>query len=135
MKFPVKGKHACNPGEEANEEPLLINPVVENPEEYLEIDNLGILHTKNNNERGQTCIDVFGLNDRPSLIDERIETYKKVKDELSLLFIAIKMKSSEIQERIHAIKKYKNGERPYSIAARKAIKDEKEFINAILELL
>ena len=90
---------------------------------------------KNNSERGKTCIDVFGLNDRPSLIEERKRTYRRVNDELNLLWIALKMKSTEIQERIVRIEEYKNGERPYSIAGRKAINDEKETSRLYREML
>lgn len=135
MKFPVKGSHACKPGEEEQEEPLLINPVFEDPEEHLKINNLGFLSPKNKSERGEVCISVFGLNDRPSLLDERKRTYKQVVDELNLLWIAFKMKSPEIQERIDRIEEYKNGSRPYSIAGRKAINDEKAASKKYQEML
>ena len=123
MKFPVIGNHACKPGEEDNEEPILINPVVEDPEEHLEIDTIGILHPKANSERGKTCIAVFGLNDRPSLVGERIRTYKDVKDKLLLLILAIGTKSPQVTERFSVIDSYKKGKRPYSMAAKRAIND------------
>lgn len=125
MKFPVIGEHAWKPGGEKEEKPLLINPVIEDPEEHLEVDALGILHAKQTSVRGQTCIDVFGLNDRPSLVDERRRMYKQVQNEYNLAVLSILTKSSEVQERINNIEEYKIGKRPYTIVARKAITDWK----------
>lgn len=127
MKFPVNGRYAINPGEEDNEEPLLINPVFEDPEQYLEIDKLGILHSKKPFEQGQTCIDVFGLNDRSTLIDERKRVYEKIRSYFQLAKISFQMGSEEeIQKRIDKIDEHRNGKRPHTIAARKAILDAKD---------
>lgn len=128
MKFPVNGKHAFKPGDELNEEPLLINPIIDNPSEHLEIDSLCLIHKANNSIKGQTTIDVFGLNDRPSLVNERKETYKQVRNEVKLAYISIMMKSPDSQLHLDRIRDYKQGKRPYSLAARKAIEDEKADI-------
>ncbi|MCZ6701778.1 MAG: hypothetical protein O6940_01925 [Ignavibacteria bacterium] len=132
MKFPVKGMRAWVPGEEKKEKPLLINPVIEDPGEHLEIDNLGILHPKNNGERGETCIQIFGLNDRPSLVEERKLMYKQVKNDFKLALLSLLFKSEEKQELLDKINAYKMGQRPYSISARKAIEDGKiEYKNYV----
>ena len=126
-KFPVNGRNAIKPKDEANEEPLLINPVIEDPEQYLEIDRLGFLHPKNSIERGQTCIMVFGLNDRPSLVDERKRVYEKIRNYFKLAKISFQMNSEEeIQKQIDKIDEHRFGKRPHTIAARKAILDAKD---------
>ena len=104
----------------------MINPILENPQDHLEIDPLGILHPKNNSDRGQTCIDVFGLNIRPALVEERMQTYKDVRDKLILYFLAIGMRSPDVKERYDILEAHRNGEKPYTLSARLAIKDFNE---------
>lgn len=120
-QFPVIESYAVNPGEEVNELPYLINPVIEDPEEHLEIDSLGIMHAKS--ERGKKCIEIFGLNLRQSLVEERIRTYKEVKDKILLYFLAIGMKSPEVKERFDLLEAHRNGKKPHTIAARQALND------------
>ena len=74
--FPVVGRHAQIPSEEANESPLLINPISEleedNPEHHLSVDSeTGIMHPVNMSHRGTMCIKLFRLNERDQLVDER----------------------------------------------------------------
>ncbi len=131
-KFPVKGKNTFKPEEEDNEEPLLINPVLEDPEEYIEIDKFGYLYPKDPIERGQTCINVFGLNDRQSLVGERIRVYKKIRKYIKLAKISFQSGSEEeIQDHIDTIDEHRNGKRPYTIAARKALKDAKDHEDSL----
>jgi hypothetical protein len=73
VRFPVIGRHAVNPGEEANERPLLLNPCVDDPGKHLGIDSTGILIPKT--DRGQVTIEVLGLNER-DLPQERSEAYE-----------------------------------------------------------
>ena len=53
-----------------NEQPLLINPAVEDPAEFLEFRE-NLVHPIGNNARGQKTIEVFGLN-RKELEDHRL---------------------------------------------------------------
>ena len=124
MKFPVEGQYAHQPGDEVNETPLLINPLVEDPSLHLKIDSLGIIDTVQDSTIGKTCLEVFGLNDRTSLVDERKEMYDNVRNEVMLTYISIITKNQDSQKRIEKMKDYKIGKRPYTIAARKAIEDE-----------
>lgn len=132
-QFPVVGIYATNPGEENEELPLLINPIDENPEDHLEIDNLGIIHAKN--DRGEKCIEIFGLNLRMSLIQERKYVYDNVKNKCQLLIIGSIMNSPQNQQNIEEINLYKRGVRPYSLSGRKAILDFKSEIHHLDDLL
>jgi len=77
-RFPIKGKYAIQPGEEKNEIPLLINPVETEPQKHLEYENrTGCLIAVNKSENGQICIDVFGLNLRERLVENRKTAYKE----------------------------------------------------------
>lgn len=74
--FPLadETKRAQQPGDEILEQPLLINPLVEDPSAHLELDpKTGVLSAKS--LRGQTCIDLLGLNER-GLPDERASAYR-----------------------------------------------------------
>src|SRR6185295_16449386 len=75
--FPVKNTHAQRPGEEDQEEPLLINPVLQYPEKHLAIDDTGVFAALT--PEGQECIDVFGLNIREPLSNSRKWTYDETK--------------------------------------------------------
>jgi hypothetical protein len=119
-QFPVNGNHAIEPGEEVHESPYLINPVTENPEDHLEIDSLGVIHAKD--DRGEKCKEIFGLNLRQSLIDERKRTYQSVKNELRLQIIEYVFNTND-HSHVDEIQLYKDGKRPYSLAGRKAISD------------
>ena len=119
-QFPVKGTNAVDPGDEVHEEPLLINPLTEEPDGHLEIDSIGILHAKD--ERGQKCIDLFGLNLREALVNERKNTYEDIKDKMMLLIIA-RMNGGQTQKYENEITAYRIGSKPYSVSGRKAIED------------
>lgn len=122
-KFPVKNGNAIKPGDERNEQPLLINPATEDPAEHLEIDQKGILHPHKKSDRGDMCINVFGLNDRIGLVKDRYDTYKDVRKLCEAALVAYIYKSPDVQEHFETISEYKQGKRPYSIAAKRAIEE------------
>jgi len=119
-RFPVNGIYATGPGEELHEDPLLINPVLEDPDLHLEVNDLGILFQKS--EKGRISIEVFGLNHRQGLIDERKTTYSTVTNLLNLLLI-YRADKVLFDRHFAEVNKHKSGKLPYSIAARKAILD------------
>ena len=45
-RFPVEGKHATEPGGDVNERPLLLNPMVDEPDEHLSINKRGFITGK-----------------------------------------------------------------------------------------
>jgi hypothetical protein len=93
--FPVVGQHAQVPNEEANEKPLLINPISEleedNPEHHLSVDaETGIMYAVDRSPRGAMCIKLFRLNERDQLVDERKKIRRITNTMFTELYEAIK---------------------------------------------
>ena len=118
-RFPVKDFRAVQPDEEIREEPLLIHPVLEDPEEHLEVDETGIMKAKNGSEKGKTCIDIFGLNNREALQVARKDCFDDVKARTCIL--AIELIQSNTND-ISYVKEILQGRKAYSAAARTALK-------------
>lgn len=129
-RFPLKNNsYACVPGDEESEEPLLINPLIENPETHLDIDlKTGIL---GGSDRGKICIDLFGLNVRALLVEQRKSAYREV--QLLLVKYFISDDKEEIKECIINLCKIIKGEKPYSFVGRKAIKAKSQGFFTELE--
>jgi uncharacterized protein (TIGR02646 family) len=68
----------------ADEEPLLINPLFEDPSEYLVFGAGGTVVARDGNPRGQATIDVFGL-DREELRTARVEQTEAVEEAIPLV--------------------------------------------------
>jgi uncharacterized protein (TIGR02646 family) len=115
-RFPVVGIHAQTPDAIESEQPLLINPASDRPEDdpaqHLGIDlATGLLIPKS--ARGETCIEVFELNKRNPLIKERKEAINYAK----LLFFNLKNGSKKDKmESLAKIKEIRQGQRPFSLA-------------------
>lgn len=67
-RFPVKGQHASQPGGESDEQPLLLNPLWDDPEQHLYVDESGVMIPRT--DRGHASITVCGLN-RQELVTKR----------------------------------------------------------------
>ena len=88
-RFPINGTYAATPDDDlVQEDPLLINPVFENPADHLEIDETGLFTPLNDSDRGRMCISIFGLNDRGGLVEERKRTFNRVSKTISLARIS-----------------------------------------------
>lgn len=118
-QFPVKDFRAANRGEENREEPLLIHPVLENPEEHLEVDETGVINAKNESEKGKACIDIFGLNDREALLEARKNCYNDAKDRISILIMRLYQNDTND---ISYLEEIEQGKKAYSSAARTALR-------------
>jgi hypothetical protein len=117
--FPVAGRRAWKPDHDlAEEQPLLINPVIEEPAAHLAVDvETGIMTSKS--VRGQACIDVFGLNLRDRLPEHRQKTMVAVKGLLvQLIYDEDPERVRTCQEKLHRIKQ---GQEDYTLAARAVI--------------
>lgn len=70
--FPLanESKRAKGPKEVVFEEPLLLNPCVDNPSEHLVFIDTGIVTFKEGSDKGEKSIDIYGLY-RKELTDER----------------------------------------------------------------
>jgi len=121
-QFPVKGFRAIRPGEEQREEPLLINPVFQNPENYLEMDETGVLKAKDNSPEGQACINILGLNLRVKLVELRKDAYRAVEDKIDALILTLYHNSTEVDAQIDTLMDYRKGKKAYSFAGRAGIK-------------
>lgn len=121
-KFPVKDFRATKPGEESKEKPLLINPVIDDPENHLQIDpRTGLLIPKT--DRGRASIDIFGLNKREALVSARFECIMTTR----LRVYTLCGSSDEVPEmdKNHArekIRRIRLGSAPYSAAGRAVIR-------------
>lgn len=132
--FPVRRFRATRAGEEVRENSLLINPVRENPADHLELDDLGVYHGRT--EKGETCIRIFGLNDR-DLPNGRRRKYEDVKEKMSLLIRAMAFdpngqEARRILTRILGIKK---GIEEHSAVGRKAIRDLLQNVEPLFQTL
>jgi uncharacterized protein (TIGR02646 family) len=97
-RFPLsdESKRATAKGEEKRERALLLNPCEDRPEKHLGFDEQGLVTARRRSAKGQTSIEVYGLN-RDGLVGAR-------KAELRHLLAAIK-RVVEINE---DIEKYPN---------------------------
>ena len=96
-RFPVKGKHASCPEEIKAEKPLLINPVIQDPSEHLKMDTVtgNIIGLT---EKGNMCIDIFGLNDRDVLLEGRKKAMYIAKARWNELYKSPKKAISRIKQ-------------------------------------
>ena len=120
-RFPVKGKHAQTPDEVEREQPLLLNPTVDDPSEHLRIDTrTGQMLACS--ERGRMSIQVFALNDRERLPQNRLLVMRAV----SALFDEICSSSASEEKRQEAIQELRamsDGSREYTLAAKAKLEE------------
>lgn len=124
--FPVKEYRASEPGDEVNEEPLLINPTVDEPGQYFSFLDSGQLEPINDKLRGRTTIDILRLNDR-GLPEARYQAYHRTLDGVKRRIHEMDYDSSKIKDFLRWYRQVKSGKLEFSIAVKKAIKDY--FIN------
>jgi hypothetical protein len=128
--FPVRGFRAINPAEETKEEPLLINPLIQDPSNHLGIDDTGVFIPLT--AEGEETIKALGLNTREALVDERKRAYESVGDRLLSLIAALLEKSDKADGKRLELSAIRSGERAYSAAAFAAINNLHPFLRAIL---
>ncbi|MFB0516759.1 MAG: hypothetical protein ACETWG_09185 [Candidatus Neomarinimicrobiota bacterium] len=118
--FPVKDFRATRPGEETREEPLLINPMFEDPSNHIDIYESGQL--KQLSPEGDMSIKLLGLNDRDLPIFRK-EMYDSVLDKLRLYVMDLAEQPNEEKFRklANTMKEIRDGRVKFSIAARKAL--------------
>ena len=118
-RFPINGEYALKPEHDLNrEEPLLINPVVVNPDDYIEIcKDTGFISSKNKSEKGETTINIFGLN------ENRLPEQRKKTIGFCKLKILEYIEENKIKELNNFINNIIDGKCEYSMAAKEVIKD------------
>ena len=124
-RFPVAGNHAIREGEEGTEVPLLLNPVLDRPNEHLNLNKLGILEWKT--DRGRVSVEILGLNER-DLSDARLTTYHEGRDTYAALLHALSIDSAgaEAQRLTQKVRSILDGKTQHAMAGRKGIADAKE---------
>ena len=136
-RFPVRSFRATRPGEEAQEEPLLIHPALEDPANHIEVDATGVLHAKDGSDRGRACIDVFGLNYR-DLPNERKDRYNEIRNKMGFLFQCLgRGNDSEALARrlLQEMQSIKKGHGEFTAVAIKAMRDAKESTRLAEEII
>lgn len=128
--FPLKDEttRAIRPGDEKNEDPLLINPTVDDPADHLQLDSVTLVYSaKNGSLKGQPSIDILGLNDRELPVLRRAvyeTTYMQTLT--SMQYIAVDL-SRAVEPAMagracsEAISKLTNPDMPFLNAARLAV--------------
>lgn len=111
--FPVEGRHARNAKEIADEKPLLIHPASGNPDDDPELHfkvntNLGLLVGRT--ARGKACIEVFGLNHRDTLRQDR---QSAIRDARWLILSRDRDGNAEAAQILEEIEA---GKRPFTLA-------------------
>lgn len=126
-RFPVAGRRAWKPDHAlAEEQPLLIHPVEEDPSAHLEVViETGMMAAKT--PRGQACIDVFGLNLRDRLPEER----RRAMDAIKLLILELMMSDDPEEQRAcrERLARIEQGlEGNYTLAARALIENRRALL-------
>ena len=120
-RFPVAGKHATAPGGELNERPLLINPLIDEPDGHLSIDETGIITEQS--ERGEVSIRMLGLNIRQSLITDRAKTIEDTVNSLHRYVALLSVEQTESTAKLQALaQETLSGAPPFALAHRFAFK-------------
>lgn len=134
-RFPVKYSWAWHPGDEANEEPLLIHPVLDRPEKYLGIDvNTGVIYALDENEKGKACIEVLDLN-REGLPEVRRKVYTQLLTRIQAALMAAFFKQWDVfQENFNAITDFQTGKEEYSLAGKKALEGQDDLRQALKKI-
>ena len=133
-QFPVRGFRARKMGEEFEEEPILLNPVEEDPAAHLEVDDTGVMIAKT--DRGQKCIDIFGLNTREAVLEERKKSIENTKNALALALIGVVQDNQDQVHRfIERVKRIKSGAAAYSAACRIALRSATGKLREIIDLM
>lgn len=120
-RFPLADEElrAWGPDDDLSaEQPLLLNPCMDRPEQHLDIDlRTGLMHGKT--ERGRTSRDLLGLNDM-DLPGQRLNTIVRVRQ---LLDQALAPSSSDRQRRdaYAELRRHRDGTMPFTRAARSCI--------------
>jgi hypothetical protein len=134
--FPLadETKRAQQPGDEAQEDPLLLHPVQDDPSEHLGLDPTGVFFAFNGSPKGEACIRILGLNLR-GLPEERKRVYDETKRFFKTYFYnQLNAPESSVanadQQRLREIEA---GKEPFTAAARLAIGDARREIRALID--
>lgn len=121
--FPLvdETKRAQAKGDELAEDPLLINPMIEDPEPHLGVDGkTGVMFARDEAPKGAACIRIFGLNLR-QLPAERLEVYRDTRLFFKALIDARISQASNLPDLEQRYQRILAGNHRFAAAARLAM--------------
>ncbi len=130
-RFPVDGDHAQEAAAIADENPLLINPASGDPDDdpalHFNFDeDTGVIGAKT--ARGKMCIQVFALNKRDQLLEQRLNAAARVDQLVRKMIDKPHMRAKVLR----TLAEIRQGQHPYTLAARAAYEKHKPVIEAML---
>ena len=125
-RFPVAGFRATRPGEEGNEDPILLNPWYDDPNQDLKFDPLtGVVGW--HSEKGRMNVNILGLN-RRGLPEERLRTIARAKGSFWAYIDAAKLRSADhMRASVDEMAKFTTGAEPYSAFGVAKLRLEKAY--------
>ena len=106
----------------------------EDPAAHLEVDDTGVMIAKT--DRGQKCIDIFGLNIREAVLEERKKSIENTKNALALALIGVVQDNQEqVHKFIERVKRIKSGAAGNSAACRIALRSATGKLREIIDLM
>jgi hypothetical protein len=129
-RFPVDGNHAQRPEDVESEQPLLINPASDreedDPTKHLAVDiSTGLMFPLS--ARGKMCIEIFGLNLRDQLVNERRRACREV------IFLLAKLKQNNAPDPFIELETIRDGKRSYSMAAIATLNEQLSKLKPLLD--
>ena len=130
-RFPAEGDHAYAPGDEVLEEPLLLHPCIDDPEEHLELDPTGLLFWRT--DRGRVTVEMLGLNER-NLPESR---KREIDDVLAVCANLVSDLVVGRQDRVvegakRRVLEVQSGKAEFSLAGRKAVIEARAAVKDFL---
>ena len=125
-RFPIRGKRSVYHDDDlSDEDPELINPFLDNPEEHLRVDPAtGTIYAKT--KKGEACIAIYALNKRNQLKTSRLRAAR----EITLLFQDHTRSRNDAQARTY-IAQLVRGAASFTLASRSALREHLERANEL----
>jgi hypothetical protein len=124
-RFPVVGTHAKLPEEIAAEQPLLLNPLVDDPQNDLEINTTdGMMQARAGSTRGEKTIAILGLNIRDRVRERRLTAIREART----LFADVIGNPSARAAAIGKLRQMQQGDTECTAAVRAYLDELKPFI-------
>lgn len=133
-RFPVEGVHAGTPEDVIKEIVLLIDPTKLDPCEHLDFSEDGYVVAKS--PIGQQTIDLFGLNDREGLVEQRAKAFEDGTAFMEGHWNAVTTNNAaRVEKNRKRLEQIRAGRIPYAIMHRLAVRKVNARLRAEQDLL
>jgi uncharacterized protein (TIGR02646 family) len=123
--------HAKQPGKEANEKPIFIHPIRDNPADHFDyVPATGFLKSKT--PRGKGCIKLLDLN-REELVNERRAAYRACVELVADLLDSVKRSSALPADELARLRSILQGIARYSLVGRSALKQCESVLEEVFK--